>query len=408
MTGDRFGLYYPEMRFDSDWLRLGALYWPKLARIVPHGFKPDDDQDTRLLINELDFVVDVAPDDAAGTVAAMLLSLLERHGEELVRTVAFSPADVRHIGWDDPWTAEMHTARGVHPVKVDSRVRDALATMGLAHEADELAPWLLMESRLADMYMCVLAEEVARQNPVLHPVTNSSGFYVAAGGWTPERLAYALLAPERYRVPGHDPDDAAGVIALLALEMVIPAPGDGDGWSLLPMEKIVRIRQRYGAEFAAFRQEAEAVAAEVATELAQVRDPAVLDTYLRHIAQSRLVQPAHELRRALRGLHVDTATQVVTLKLEVPALATLMAGGVLAHQPVLAGGTAIAAGLLGVGAAARRSKAEAATPSAASYLAETYSSLTPRQGARALLNAFRRVGAPELKHHDRPYLGGAL
>ena len=32
MTGDRFGLYYPEMRFDSGWLRLGALYRPKLAR----------------------------------------------------------------------------------------------------------------------------------------------------------------------------------------------------------------------------------------------------------------------------------------------------------------------------------------------------------------------------------------
>jgi Family of unknown function (DUF6236) len=408
MTADRFGLYYPEMRFDRDWLRLGALYWPKLARIVPPGFLPDDDEDTRLLIDELDFVVNVAPDDAAAAIAETLLGLLNDHGEELVRRYAFRPADVHSISWDDSWLAEVHTARGVHPMKVDSRVRDALATMGLAHQAGELAPWLLMESRLADIYMCVLAEEIARQNRVLQPVTNFGGFYVAAGGWTLERLVYALLAPERYHAPERDPGDAASAIALLALEMVIPVPEGGARWSLPPMEKIVQIRQRHGAEFAAFRLEVEAVAAEVARELTQVRDPAVLDSYLRHIADSRLVQPAHELRRALKGMRVDVATQAVTLKFEVPALATLVAGGAAAHQPLLAGGAAIAAGLLGLRMATRRSKAEVTSPSAASYLLETFTSLGPRRGVEALMDGFRRVGANTLKHHDRPYLGGTL
>jgi hypothetical protein len=55
---------------------------------------------------------------------------------------------------------------------------------------------------------------------------------------------------------------------------------------------------------------------------------------------------------------------------------------------------------------ARRSKAEVTSPSAAFYLAEVHSSLTPRRGVEALLNGFRRVSASELKHHDRPYLGG--
>jgi hypothetical protein len=172
MTGDRFGLYYPEMRFDSDWLRLGAMYWPKLARIIPRGFAPDDDADTRQLIDELDFVVDVAPDDAAAAIARPLLDLLAEHGEELVRTYAFRPDEVRHIDWGDPWVAQVQTARGVHPMKVDGRLRAALATMGMAHEADELAPWLLMESRLAEIYLCALAAEIARQNPVLQPVTH--------------------------------------------------------------------------------------------------------------------------------------------------------------------------------------------------------------------------------------------
>lgn len=75
---------------------------------------------------------------------------------------------------------------------------------------------------------------------------------------------------------------------------------------------------------------------------------------------------------------------------------------------MLAGGSAIAAGLLGLRLATRRGRAEVSTPSAASYLANAYSSLTPRHGLAAVLGGFRRVGASAMKDHDRPYLGGAL
>jgi hypothetical protein len=408
MTADRLGLYYPEMGFDSDWLKLGALYWPKVARIVPSGVRPRDDEDTRLLISELDFVLDVAPDAAAAAIAPTMLDLLRRHGEDLVRSYGFRPDEIRQIDWHEEGFAELRTARGVHTAKVDSRVRDALATLGLAHQAADLTPWLLLEYRLAEIYMCVLAQEVARQNPVLQPVTSFAGFYIAASGWTLERIAYALLAPGRYQEPQQDAGDVAGAIALLALELLVPIPEGGPSWSHVPVEKIIELRQRHGAEFTAFRLEVESVAAEVAAELSQVRDPAVLDAYLRHIADSRLVQPARELRKAMRGMHLDVASQAVTLKLEVPALATVVAGGAAAHQPLLAGGAAIAAGLVGLRLAARRGRAEITSPSAASYLAEAHTSLAPRTGLAAVLDGFRRVSASRMKHHDRPYLSGAL
>jgi hypothetical protein len=38
----RFGLYYPYINFRSDsWLKVAALYWPKMARIVPVDYKPE-------------------------------------------------------------------------------------------------------------------------------------------------------------------------------------------------------------------------------------------------------------------------------------------------------------------------------------------------------------------------------
>jgi hypothetical protein len=58
--------------------------------------------------------------------------------------------------------------------------------------------------------------------------------------------------------------------------------------------------------------------------------------------------------------------------------------------------------------AARRGKAELATPSAASYLAQVFGSLSPRAGVAGLLHGFQRVSAPQMKQHDRSYLGGAL
>lgn len=35
----RIGLYYPYIHFrDEKWMKIAALYWPRMARVVPHGF----------------------------------------------------------------------------------------------------------------------------------------------------------------------------------------------------------------------------------------------------------------------------------------------------------------------------------------------------------------------------------
>jgi hypothetical protein len=46
MSGDKpprlpkMGVYYPYIHFrDEAWLKVAALYWPKLTRIVPPGYQ---------------------------------------------------------------------------------------------------------------------------------------------------------------------------------------------------------------------------------------------------------------------------------------------------------------------------------------------------------------------------------
>jgi hypothetical protein len=53
MVVPRIGLYYPYVHFhDKTWLKVAALYWPKIARIVPDGYPVQDDPVTQALINE--------------------------------------------------------------------------------------------------------------------------------------------------------------------------------------------------------------------------------------------------------------------------------------------------------------------------------------------------------------------
>ena len=74
----RIGLYYPYVHFRDDaWLKAAALYWPRMARVVPPGYPVDDPLLVRTLRDELDFVVDVDPQDAAAAVAAVFLRILD-------------------------------------------------------------------------------------------------------------------------------------------------------------------------------------------------------------------------------------------------------------------------------------------------------------------------------------------
>ncbi len=51
----RFGLYYPYINFrDEGWAKVAALYWPKMARIVPVGHPTRNLPAIQALIDALD------------------------------------------------------------------------------------------------------------------------------------------------------------------------------------------------------------------------------------------------------------------------------------------------------------------------------------------------------------------
>jgi hypothetical protein len=81
------GLYYPYVHFrDERWLKLAALYWPRMARIVTPGYPTHDSELVRRLNDELGFVVDVSPVTARRAVAAPFTDFIDSLGpNELAR-----------------------------------------------------------------------------------------------------------------------------------------------------------------------------------------------------------------------------------------------------------------------------------------------------------------------------------
>jgi hypothetical protein len=83
VEGQRFGLYYPYLHFSDDWLKIAALYWLQMTRIVPDGVTLSDSDTVRALSDELGFVLSVPPASAVQELTDLLINIVVEHGETL-------------------------------------------------------------------------------------------------------------------------------------------------------------------------------------------------------------------------------------------------------------------------------------------------------------------------------------
>jgi hypothetical protein len=397
----RIGLYYPYVHFrHKDWLKVAALYWPKIARIVPDVYPVHDDPITQSLIDELDFVINISPDSGRADASRMMLEALVAHDGGLGHSRYQVPPDWLVSGQKDDYRlATDNWADGIdegvrrHKISVENtpkwRQERPLAALSSARMSKSLAhlliheriavradPWLGVHPRVAWVYMCVLAEQLGRLNN-LSPVTDQVLAHAQSNGWTRERIIGALLEPSFSYATEQVPETAIG---LLAVQLVVPR-----GLAQVPVQKVIRLRQRYAADFDAFHDVVTIAATDLRDAITGITDRAVLEAYVAQEVQRRFDRPLADLRKAFKGLGIDTTFAVANMKFELPT-ALVTSGGVVAHQPVLAGAGAVAFGVLTLGRGVRLKWAERAKPSAASYLWRIEGGVTPESLIRRLLH----------------------
>ncbi|MET9152615.1 DUF6236 family protein [Streptomyces griseoflavus] len=404
----RTGLYYPYVHFrDAAWIKAAALYLPEMARVVPEGFRVSDPEHVRVLRDELGFVQDIDPADAVEAASRHLLRVVEERGEEMrnrfgvtvqqdVVDAEPSPPGARmRVGTGahharSPWGRPL---AGLYPGEMSPELRRALFEAGLAARRERNsfthgAPgvWLGMDPALAWVYKCALTAELAARTAFL-PVTDQEAAHTAVDPWDTERMAAVLLggAP----APAGT-GDLAGRIGVLSVRCVLPA-----GLGGVPAEKIVALRKTYEPEFLAYTDAVARTAADLREELAGIRSPQALDTYVRQAVHREFDVELVKLRKAMNGVGLQTITTSVSTTFDTPTSAALLSGligtvgGTMAGSAagIVAGVGATAVGILG-GARGRRDAALAASP--VSFLLRVENGLNPDTAVRRIGRALRR------------------
>lgn len=399
------GLYHPRIHFPSDsWVKAATLYWTKMARIVPEGFTPQDSGVVRAVRDELDFVVDLRPltehdlDDASFEFRNFVLN----NGIELTAHYGVDQAEhaATHLAADPRDITEAHSDVNVAPYvgilstqKVSHDLGALLMDHRLAVTAGPTDSWYVMHPALARVYMSVLADDLARHNQ-LRPVTDNGDAYAVVTGWTQERMRHVLL-PSRAMSPSnralHDHvlrriDQTPPAIGMLAIQAVVPKDLDQ-----ISIKKIIQLRKEFSPQFNAFREAADKAATEIGMQIQKIEDQIVLRAYLHQEVQDRFLVPLQQLRDDLRRMKMDTATATLTFKYEVPALAGLVATDLLTHEPLLAGSSAVAVGLLGLLRGMRSQTRVQQRQSPVSYLMLIEDKLGARTALQQVAHRMRRM-----------------
>ncbi|WP_158939577.1 DUF6236 family protein [Streptomyces sp. NRRL S-87] len=376
------GLYYPYVHFrDESWAKAAALYWRKLARVVPAGFPVRDRPAVQELNEDSRFLISTDPRPAAEAVAPAFIAAVQDNAEVLRARYA---VEERPFGrpWQSPPSLALSAERltGLYPPEVDHELVAALEEAGLARwearvsRARERVPrvgaeetsWVVVDPALAWVYKCALTQELARRTAFV-PVTDQLDAYAVTGDWTPGHIADTLLGRT---APSIGRESARAAVAMMSVRCVLPADLRN-----VPAEKIVRLRKDYAGEFAAFTAAVEAATGEVVEATRQVTDRAAFESHLQDAFDVHVAQPLESLRKAINGLKMDTVYSALTIKPE----ATLPGAGL----GLWLGGTttAVGAGIAFTALAARQAAAQqrdnlvAASP--AGYLLRVEKELKP-------------------------------
>lgn len=344
-AGDsNIGLYYPFIHFkDDNWLKLSALYWDKMARIVPMSY-PRKRQagviegDSRVAqdLAEIGFVRNLSPEAYTYSVGRRFLELIEIHGPRLRKSY-----DLKH---KDRWPEDKITAlyaelrdkrlAYVYAEKINPSLFEQLQELNLAAPHNEGGNWLGMHPKLADIYMSALAEEMADENRS-HPATDETLHHVAAAGWTVPRLAAALLDDPYLASPSGEVKPNAGEIraslAVISFEAVMPKD-----LTSLTVEKIARIRERFKPERYRFQELVDSAAQD--KDVGGPRaDPTLFQDRLREIYARNIEPKTDELREALSAEAVKTVQTAASTSVRA---SPLLAGISLAAPVALLGALA--------------------------------------------------------------------
>jgi hypothetical protein len=377
-----FGLYYPFIHFkDDNWLKLSAVYFDKMYRIVPSGYKTEDSDTVRALE---DFVDVVRPEWARPAFGETFAQFIDQYHKLLVERYGVARADQ----WDAKPQKMVPPAAGgpsgidprlsyIYFEKMTPELGERFLRSGLARFDPGDDRWMGMHPMLAQVFMTALADQLAGERQ-LQPMTDETLDHLALSGLTPERLAQLLLGDDVNLVDDRPTErELEQAFALLALRTILPKD-----IAQVSVKKIVKVREQLAGERGKFQAAAVAFARQNAS-LREIPDGRALQDHLKAEFDKTIAPELQKLKDALRGNGIDIVLGAMNVKAELPALATTglaamgLAAAGIAINPVAAGVAGVALLVAKVLRDQRKGRQTLLSASPVSYLFRVEESLSP-------------------------------
>jgi hypothetical protein len=380
------GLYFPFIHVrDDDWLKLAALYWPRIYRIAPRYYLTRDSATAREFHDAAVFR-SLDPQHYLDEMILDLVRAIEDNLEALQSAYSVESA-LESFGGTSVWSDEVGNAMQsphlawIHaskfwPELIERLVGAGLAVQGRPQPADNPGQpdgtWIGMHPALGGAYMTALAMQIGRLDGML-PLTDQTESRVAAPS-DDVRSVLRLLAGSSSSAPS---EGVGARYMMLALQYLRPK-----NLSALSAHQILECRRSLEPELQRFREHIQAAEAELESVADLVTEQRRLDAVADHV-QRRIEVPLRDLER---GLRLNRIEPVRAMMISGSLAAPPVAGTVLEHAGVA--GTVVGQSVgaaLAVGAAwwqvgeARRAERES---SPMSYILGVRDQLTPKTFAQ--------------------------
>lgn len=319
-------LYYPFIHFQDDaWIKEAALYWDKVSRIVPEGYKDrlHDSDVVKAPKADGNVIVDRSPKyDTVQAVSQELLHVINHHADALQ---AYLLPDSLLAGNTDSLAYIYHS-------KMDWELVEVLQQSGLgtfrSKDGDADGEWLGVHPKIGQAYMTALASSMGKRGG-LSVVSDSPHFAIAGCGFPVRQLFVNLIDADDARLGVAYGEQATSMLGIAAIEKVLPAD-----IASISAKQIIEFRNASIEERERYR---DAVA--LATDhLASVEDVDALRDHL-EISEQRIHASVEKLQTRMNTLLGDTVTGLVGVSKDLPSLAGVgvAALGISLTNPLVVG-----------------------------------------------------------------------
>ncbi|HZN75060.1 MAG TPA: hypothetical protein VFC00_25775 [Micromonosporaceae bacterium] len=375
------GLYFPFVHIrDDDWLKMAALYWPSVRRLVPVDYVKHDSVTAQTFF-DAHVLRDEDPEQLMPALGWDLARALRKNAARLVRDFSLARA---HADWDGEARLEGGPDRDpqlgwIHVTKFPMDALRQLSQMGLARvgrssdpvrgHAGPPADWIGVHPALAGAYMTALAGWVSKAAK-FQPLTDQDDLRAA----TPSNdvgAALGLLMGRSTESANSEDMTGAGMETYVMLALQYARP---ENLPIISAEKVLQCRTNLAEELAVFRDYVASQRAELA-ELASVPiRRRRLEAFAQHVEHTVEI-PLRKLEKGLSLHKLEPARSLLVAASFVPPAAVSVVGVI---PPAAA--TTVGA-LAAVGSAwwqVNRVRESAKAGSPVGYLLDVRDRLTPK------------------------------